>query len=560
MIKRLLIVGCLLLLLLQAIVQIKLAQLDSQTTDEAVHLLAGYTYLTRRDFRFNPEHPPLVKVLAALPLLALKPKLPATFETKWEHSSNFFYDSWEENRTLGEAFLYQSGNNPEQILFWARLPMILLTLLLGLAIFLISYRHFGAYAALAATGFYAFDPTINGHGHLITTDIGVALGFLLTIYAGWRFLKWPTWVNSLWLGGAISLGILAKHTAIIILPTLVVLGLIHWLSQRRQNDYQPFGLRLIATIGVIWLMLWIGYGFQTRTLPATSSVTTEIALSQSVAADHLRYPNPIVDRAYQITRPILAILPRDYLKGVALVLNHTSNGHDSFLLGQISKTGWWYYFPVLFLFKTPLLTLLAISFAIYYFLRQRPRNQLVTTLLLGASLFLLAAIFSKANLGLRHIMPVYPLLTVAIGWTVTFSQRSRMIILGLLGLLVITFALSWPTYLGYFNPLVGGLANGSKIATDSNLDWGQDLNRIKKYITDNQITNPYVEYSWDGQGSLDYFLGSYRLLNDSQPLPGDYLIIGASAYTLPKFQSYIAASHCQSITNAVTACQFQTNP
>ncbi len=549
-----------LLLLIQAIVQIKLAQLDSQTTDEGVHLLAGYTYLTRHDFRFNPEHPPLVKILAALPLLALKPKLPTTFEAKWEHSSNFFYDSWEENRTLGEAFLYQSGNNPEQILFWARLPMVFLTLLLGLAIFLISYRHFGAYSALAATGFYAFDPTINGHGHLITTDIGVALGFLLTIYAAWRFLKSPTWINSLWLGGAISLALLSKHTAIIIFPSLVVLGLIYWLSQRRQSGYQSFGLKLVATIGVIWLMLWIGYGFQARTLPATNSVTTEVAMSQSVAADHLRYPNPTVDKAYKVARPILALLPRDYLKGVALVLNHTSNGHDSFLLGQVSKTGWWYYFPVLFLFKTPLPTLLAIVFALYCFQRQRPRSQLVTTLLLSAGLFLLAAIFSKANLGLRHIMPVYPVLIVAIGWSVTVSHKSRIIVLSLLGLLIITFALSWPTYLGYFNPLVGGSVNGSKVATDSNLDWGQDLKRIKKYITENQITNPYVEYSWDGQSSLDYFIGSHRLLSDSQPLPGDYLIIGASAYTLPKFQSYLAASRCQPITNAVSVCQFKISP
>lgn len=113
----------------QFVLQIFLANRDAQTTDESVHLLAGYTYLTKHDFRFNPEHPILVKLLAGAPLLLLRPNLPADFDQLWEKSSDFYYDNWAGNRRLGEEFLYQSGNNAEQLLFWGRVPIVILTLL-----------------------------------------------------------------------------------------------------------------------------------------------------------------------------------------------------------------------------------------------------------------------------------------------------------------------------------------------------------------------------------------------------------------------------------------------
>src|SRR3990167_1077092 len=126
MVKRWLVVGALLLLAIQTIIQVRLANTDSQTTDEAVHLSAGYTYLTRGDWRFNPEHPPLVKILAALPLLVIKPHVTPEMEANWVKAEPLFYDSWRENRSFGIELLYKSGNNPDQLLFWTRLPMVAL--------------------------------------------------------------------------------------------------------------------------------------------------------------------------------------------------------------------------------------------------------------------------------------------------------------------------------------------------------------------------------------------------------------------------------------------------
>ncbi|MEX2361657.1 MAG: glycosyltransferase family 39 protein, partial [Patescibacteria group bacterium] len=236
MFKRIVMVGCLVILLAQATFQVVMAQTDSQTTDEAVHVLAGYTYLTKRDYRLNPEHPPLVKTLAALPLLAIKPNLPADFEQKWQDSENFFYDSWRENRYLGEKFFYASGNDADLMILLSRLPMILLTLLLGLAIFLIVWRHFGAIAALAATGFYVLDPLVAGHGHLVTTDIAFGLGTLLTTYAGWRFFGSPNWKNALWLGLALGLALLTKHTAVILGMMLLITAV--WIVATNKQAWQ----------------------------------------------------------------------------------------------------------------------------------------------------------------------------------------------------------------------------------------------------------------------------------------------------------------------------------
>ena len=220
--KKLLIILVSLILITQFIFQLVLAKTDSQTTDEGVHLSAGYTYITKHDFRFNPEHPPLVKILAAIPLLILKPNTPADSEY-FDKGSNYYYDNWQENRAYGIDFLYGLRNNADLMLFAARIPMALLTLLLGLLIFIVSSKFWGTKAGLLSLILYTIEPIILAHGHLVTTDIGVALGYLLATYTLWVLMKDPKWRNVIWFGLALGVAELMKFTAIIFVPAILVL-------------------------------------------------------------------------------------------------------------------------------------------------------------------------------------------------------------------------------------------------------------------------------------------------------------------------------------------------
>jgi 4-amino-4-deoxy-L-arabinose transferase-like glycosyltransferase len=479
--KPLILAGCILLLGLQAIVQIRLASLDSATTDEGVHLSAGYTYLTRGDFRFNPEHPPLVKILAALPLLRLDPEVSVEAEQDWDRSGNFFFDSWRENRHFGEELLYRSGSSPDTLLFWARLPMVLLTLLLGLAIFLIAWRHWGPIPAITATALYVFNPTVTGHGHLVTTDIGLALGSLLTVYSFWQLLEQPNRRRGIYFGLAFALALLTKHTAILLLPVLLVLGVTFLVTKR--TAFKPIVVPLLFGLVVTILAIWVGFGFHDRVVPASNSISSAlITANKEFLPDETVAANPRVDQIYRAIRPALTILPGSYVKGLFMVVGHASGGHSSFLLGETSNTGWWYYFPVLLFLKTPLAALIILAGAVHFFLLKRKGDPLLLALGLLAGIFLLFAILAKANLGLRHIMPILPPVFLIAGWATLQSRRWQTIVLALLIWSGLVFWLTNPTYLGYYNELAGGNRNGYKIATDSNLDWGQDLKRISRFV------------------------------------------------------------------------------
>ncbi|GAG41128.1 unnamed protein product, partial [marine sediment metagenome] len=152
--------------------------------DELAHIPAGYSYASQRDFRINPEHPPLIKDLAGLPLLFL--------------DLNFPSDSWAWNEgvnaqwNFGYDFLYASGNNVEQILFWARLPMLFLLVFLGWFMFRWAKKEFGKEIALFALTLFSFSPTFLAHGRLVTTDVGATLGFVLGFYFWLKFLRDPS--------------------------------------------------------------------------------------------------------------------------------------------------------------------------------------------------------------------------------------------------------------------------------------------------------------------------------------------------------------------------------
>ncbi len=467
--ERLFLPLSILLLAGMAAVQISSARDESQTWDEAMHLAAGYSYWKTGDFRLNPEHPPLGKLMNALPLLWMDLRLPLD------------HPSWREaeQREFGLQFLYYNRAPADEILFRGRLPTILASAGLGAAIAWWTRLRFGAAAALVALAFYAFDPNFIAHGRYVTSDVWVSLfSFLACALAAECLLTGAR--RYLWLAGAsLGLALASKFSALFL---FFVFPALWWLKRRR--DGWPGMIRTAleaATVAATAaLVLALVYAPEMeRLLPAPESaklprladkVTSPTAYGQAVRAIGHALNLP------ELTLPV----------AVGLVLDHDRQGHPSYLRGKVREKGRWHYFPAAFAVKAPTALLIALAFAAALFLRRRP-NPLgfeYWALLAPLGVYLWVGMGSGINIGIRHLLPALPFVFVFIGAELTRSRwvGQKIAVGGFLALLAVESLSIYPHYLAFFNWPSGGPANGRHWLVDSNLDWGQDLIRLKRYV------------------------------------------------------------------------------
>lgn len=473
---------------------------DSATTDESVHLFAGFTYLTQKDFRLDTEHPPLIKEIAAIPLLFLHPKY--QLNSDWQKAGNFYYDSWKEARAMGNSFMFLWGNNADQLLIYARIMMILLTLVLGLTVYFYAKKLYGEKAGIFATFLTLFCPIILSHGRLVNTDIGVTLFIVLTVYLWGNYLKKPSWWGFVGSGIFLGLALSSKFTAVILVPIMIGLLLINIYLDKSQWQTKIFAL--IGAIAIAFIIIWAAYGFSLSSPPFPhGGISAEINSWSSVpVSSHY-------DNLYNHLRAIF--VPADFYKGLSLISRHVVGGNGSFLLGHNSTFGWWYYFPVAIFFKTPIAIFIFLIISLIYFKKCRSKDIFDECVLIVSPLiFLLFAMLTRADLGVRHVLPIFPFLIIFASKsinTIDFKKINVTLVIfcaAVLWYIVIVFS-SFPNYIAYFNEFAGGSQNGYKILTDSNLDWGQDIFRIKNYLVTNNITNPYLVYPWEGDEALNYY-------------------------------------------------------
>jgi len=513
-----------LLLLFQLGLQLHLSRVDAQTSDEGVHLSAGYSYWEWGNFSLNPEHPPLVKLLAGLAVRPLHPAFPPVQHP--DRVATFFYDSWRENRRLGEAFLYEAGNDADRVLFFGRIPPVLLTLLLGISVWLTSRACFGPLGGVLATIVFVLEPTIAAHGHLITTDVAVSLGGVAVFTAMWTFARTPDIRSIVLLGLALGLASLAKFTSVIFLAMLP-LALVLLCGFRTTLKRLP---RLIAAVLVGWATIVAGYAGSLRVPPPVTSLVDTLAPDNQKSIAF----KANAQLAYDVIRYLGA--PREYFKGLGLMIAHVANGQESFLLGQRSFTGWWYYFPVVLMTKTPVPLLLLIALTVLFSVRRLNPAAGSYWLILALAYFA-CAMTSRSDLGFRHVMPAMVFAIIGIGSLadVLVARRWAAVATSALVLwLAADFVRTYDSYLTYFNELAGD--RGYRIATDSNLDWGQDVKRIRAYLDRHpEIQMPYVDYNADGQPALDYYGIRRRPVPATPPEMSGVLIIGASTLANPRY-------------------------
>jgi tetratricopeptide (TPR) repeat protein len=478
--------------LLFSVVAVTAIPQKSNTVDEPVHVLAGYSYLKWADFRLNPEHPPLAKMWAAVPLLA-RSQAPRPDTRSARYFSGII--------TVANLQEFFPGTAVETVFFAAKLQMVLLAIALGIFVFAWSKELFGFQAAVAALFFYALDPNILAHSQIVHTDIAFTTFFFICIYFLWRAFRELTWLNLLFLYLFCGLAAATKHSFVLMLPIAAALALVKIFSSqpllcaigktRSITDHPGKAVVLAAVfVGALlsaYLLLWASYGFRFDAVPAPGRPLSLAALM----------PEQPFLRTWVSILLEFHLFPEAWISGQLFNLKYLAR--TSYLLGATSDTGFWIYFPVAFAVKTPLPTLLLLAAAVYLFARKRIDRMTGLFLLIPVVVYFSLAVASRMNIGLRHILPIYPLLFVLIGGTAwelwKEPMRLRRAALALLALWYLGSAFFiYPHHLAYFNELAGGPRNGYKILIDSNLDWGQDLKGLKTFMESRGIKKIYMSY------------------------------------------------------------------
>ena len=503
----------------------------SPTVDEPLHLFAGYSYLKWADYWVNPEHPPFVKILAALPLLAL--------DIKDSRGSNTLHRPMPQSDTgdpqavaVAQKMLFVD-NDADTLFFYARLPIIGLALLLGFFVYLWSRDLFGPQAAIASALFYALDPNILAHSSAIQTDLPFAAFFFIGTYYYWRTLNRPAWNHFLLTALSFGLAAVTKHSFPMVFLIWGVIGLLWVLSSKPHEgrgdstdtaftSWSKSGLvlvTLLASLIAAYSFIWAAYGFRFHAPPG---------VGQPLQAEQLMTDSSYLQALVHILNHY-RIFPEAWTAGQLFALQRLSR--VSYLFGEISTQGFWLYFPIVFAVKTPVPTLiLSLVVLVRSFFEQKSIGRVF--FVVPVILFFALGAWSRLNIGMRHILAVYPFLFVLIGgaaaelWRDKDRWKSGGLILLVAYYLVSSFSI-YPHYFAFFNELVGGAKNGHRVLLDSNLDWGQDLKGLKRWMDANGISK--LDLLYFGKADPQY----YGI--DAFYLPGSWVIRDSANNDLPAY-------------------------
>jgi hypothetical protein len=427
----------------------------NHTIDEPAHIACGMEWLDKGVYHYEPQHPPLARVAAALgPYLA---------GSRPSGADNMFQE--------GALILYRD-NHYDRNLALARLGILPFFWVAALVVYAWGRKYFGDLVAVMAVFLFTFLPPILAHAGLATTDMALTAFVGASFLAGLVWLENPSLPHSILFGACVGLAVLSKFSSLAFIPAAFAAALVWHLrcerpaaslvARRALQRALPFCLAVLVGAGIVWA----GYRFSFGSFAG------------------IRLPAP------------------ELFAGVRAVIEHNRQGHPAYLLGMHSMFGWWYYYPVVLAVKTPL-PFLALLFAgaaicLGKTRRANPAFWLPLAFSLGILFF---SLFSQINIGVRHVLPVYMGFSIVAAvaavrlWEMSRTARWAAWTLGLL--LVwhgATSALSHPDYIPYVNALAG--SEPEKILAESDLDWGQDMKRLAKRLHEvgaRQVTfSPFI--------------------------------------------------------------------
>ena len=417
----------------------------------------------------NPEHPPLAKLFAALPLLALHPR----FDTSEQNWKAAVQDAF--------AFEFLYGNDADRLLFWSRAVMVLIAALGAAVTFLWARDLFGPAAGIFAVMLYAFCPNLLAHGMLVTTDVPVAVFGILTLYLFWKRGEQPSWLSDFSTGLALGAAMTVKFS------------------------------------GALLPIVLAGFCLVRKQIKSLFIMAAACLL--------------VIEAAY-----LFSSSPLLYFRNMGFVnANHLKN-YPFYLFGELKPGGWWYYFLVAFAFKATLPVVVFVVVTAVEATRGFVDRWGEMILLVSIALFLVATTIFADQVGVRYILPVFPLVFVWVSRIVPrfLAARSGTVVLAaLVAWHAWSSASAFPNYIPYFNEMAGGAAGGPALLDDSNIDWGQGLKQAAEYVRKRQLENVNIVFfnPFGGPGSEYYGLPKNfregevvdRMLV-RRPTPGTYII------------------------------------
>ena len=437
----------------------------NHTNDEIAHLAAGMEWLSKGRFTYEAQHPPLGRVAAAIgPYLA-------------GERSTGAYSMWIEGRAI-----LGRGEHYVRTLALSRLGELPFFLVVCGIVWLWGRRLLGEAGGALSVLFVATNPSVLAHAGLSTTDIAPTAMYPIALYCYSRWLDRPAWRESILLGIALALAAVSKFSAIAFLGAAFVL---------------VFAAR--AVLLRKWRLEGASDGPRLRTAEATT-----VAVAALVIFAVYRFDVGPVSPEWTLQLPAPS-----FFRGIFEFVMHGTMGHKSYLLGQLKSNGWWYYFPVALIVKTPLPLLLFGGIgiaAIVQRIRDTDRQYAweMSIPMVGAATVLLVAMTSKVNIGIRHVLPLYPLLAIVaahgalVAWRWSQARRplplrtAPVALAALVIVAVVPVVRAHPDHLAYFNPIAG--RHPERVLVDSNLDWGQDLYRLADEMKRRGITSIRLAY------------------------------------------------------------------
>ncbi|WP_433472506.1 ArnT family glycosyltransferase [Spirillospora sp. CA-142024] len=461
------------LLTQMAVAMISTAVAQTPTIDEPVYIGTGVVYLQEHDLRYNPEHPPLGKLIIGAGAVLAGPHLDTSF-TGGQYQ-------------VGPHLLYKSGNDAQRVLLAARLPVIALTLLFGLVVFAFARDLTGPGGGLAALTLYAFSPDVIAHGSLATLDVPMA-GFLLTsVWLLWRARRRPRLYLPL-AGVALGAAMATKMSTLPAVPVLLALAFVSVRAFRPSRRPIVSGVLSAAGVGVLAVaVVWASY----------------------LAVDpRLRWTTPADLPAIGGVRGLVAgwvPFPRTFQDGMRVQFGFEDMRWTGFLFGHTYHGSRWYYLPAALLVKTPL-GMLALWLAGIAAMAALPRLRPAAPYVLAPAVVLLVVAMTGArDLGVRYVVFIPMFLGVAAAGTTLVRWRwTKAVTAALLLFVAVSSLRTYPYYLPYSNEAFGGPSKTHLRLHDSNVDWGQDLERLADRLRERYPGEP-VWLVYKGSGVPSYY-------------------------------------------------------
>ncbi len=477
-------------------------QQNAHTWDEPAHLAAGMELLDQGRYDYEPKHPPLARGA-----IALGPYMGGSHS----HGNP---NIWQE----GLHILY-ANNNYDQTLQRARLGVLPFFLLLLAVVWAWARTIGGTLCALVATFLVATQPVVIAHSSVATTDMPATALCLLGFFLLARWLPALSTPRCILLAAVTGMAIMAKFSAVpfLALGYGVIAAHFIWrgsLETRielwRSLTAARIGLALLA----LFITTWAAHGF------TWTNVTMQLQAGR-----------PAVDLS------LPAVIPSTWT-GISDLIAHSARGHTSYLFGEVAEYGWWYFFPVAIAVKSTLPLLVLAGAGLVFALRDKTaiRRQAVTVIALLIATILLFCAFSSLNIGVRHVLLVYPLLALIAGYAASQCLAggwpAKMAPVVLLAWQGVNAADAYPTPLSWFNTLGG--EKPEEILVNSDLDWGQDLRKLGELA--HSLNVPYLFIAYNGVAWFDrHGLPPSRILEPDKPATGWVAVSLLIRKTMPEY-------------------------